>query len=182
MAPQLMGTKGPVTPRAAAMDGPRHELLAGAALALDQGGGVGLGHALHDGEDVADGPGRAQDLLEVVRLLLGAGGGLGLLGEGVEEGGAAEDDLELVEGDRLQVVIEGAELDRAERVLAVGVAGHHDDLDWGAAPRISSSALSPSSAVSGLGGSPRSRLTSTGWASRSWARASARFSAKESTY
>ena len=80
MAAQLTFTKGASRARAALVDGPGHELLAGAALALDEHRGVGApppgdaGELLLHGRAVADHPvdlsGRvADDLAQVLRLV-----------------------------------------------------------------------------------------------------------------
>ena len=113
------------------MDRAREELLAGAALALDEHRHIGPRDPGHHPEDLPHGGRIAQDVLE-------AGGGLGgtllLLGIGLERleiRRPLEDDLQIRQLDGLLVVVERAEPDRAERVVAVAVAGEDDHLGVG---------------------------------------------------
>jgi len=50
------------------VEGPRHQLLPGAALPLDEDGGVGGGHALHQGQDLLHAAALAEDALHAVAL------------------------------------------------------------------------------------------------------------------
>ncbi len=113
--------------RAVLVDGAGDELLAGAALAGDEDGGVGrrdlpdgLVDALHGGRGADDGL-VALDRGDLIGhddfLAHGAGG--------VE--GAAEEVLELGDVEGLEDVIVGAELHRLDGGLRGAVGGHHDD-------------------------------------------------------
>ena len=102
------------------MDGPGQELLARSALALDQHGDVGPRDAAHDGEDLAHGGRVAHHVREADQRLVVALLGLGL--ERMQIGGSLQHHFQVGKLDRFLVVVEGAELDRADRALASTVA------------------------------------------------------------
>ena len=113
------------------MDGPGDELLARAALPLDEDRRVRLGDALDDPEDLAHRQGVAEDGLEPDGGLLGLSPVVGLDLESLEMAGPPEHDPELVEVDRLEVVVGRPQVDRPQRVLVIVVAGHDEDLRRG---------------------------------------------------
>src|SRR5215467_1862679 len=122
------GHEGTGVPWAVGVHGTRHQLLARAALPLAEDGGVGLGHALDHREDVAHLRGRAQDVSEADGILELTRLRRALPLQLPEIGGPPQDDLELVQVDRLQVVVEGTPLHGRHGVGAVAVARDDDDL------------------------------------------------------
>ena len=70
MAAQLMATNGFSGARAVAMDGARHQFLAGAALAADQNGGIALGYLADEGLHLAHAPALADDDAFKIQLRL----------------------------------------------------------------------------------------------------------------
>ena len=113
------------------VDRAREELLAGAALALDEHGHVGARDARHHAEDFPHHGRVAQDVLEACGGLGGAQLLLGVDLERLQIRRPPQDDFEIRELDRLLVVVERAELDGADRVVAVAVAGEDDHLRVG---------------------------------------------------
>ena len=111
------------------VDGARDQLLAGARLAGDQHGGHGLGDALHDGEDLLHPRALADDVGEGEALLQRAAQMDVLVFELLPLDGIADDDLDLVDVERLGDVVEGAALERFHGRLGGGVGGDHDDGD-----------------------------------------------------
>ena len=116
----------PVAPRAVRVDGPRQELLARSTLALDQHGDVGPRDAAHDREDLAHRGRVSQHVRELDRGLVRALLGLGL--ERPEMDRPLEHDLQVLQLDRLLMVVERAELDRANRAVAAAVLADDHDL------------------------------------------------------
>ena len=118
-----------VLARAAVVDGAGHQLLAGAALALDEHGGAGVADRLHQLEDRAHLGRLADEVLELALdaelLLQDAGAVLQLLA--LERLGDGEAHLvDVLEG--LGQVVVGAGLHRLDRRLHRGEGGHHDHL------------------------------------------------------
>ena len=131
-APQLSATKGWSLRGLRRVEGAGHQLLAGAALAGDEHGGGRVGHRVDHPLHLADGrrgahqavrrqPLALAELVLQLPVAVPQGLALGRLGH------RAGHDLDVVEG--LGEVVVGAALDRLERRLHGGVAGHHDDLD-----------------------------------------------------
>ena len=122
------GDEGLGMARAVRVDGLGHQLLAGAALALAENGGVRLGHALDDREDLAHLGRGAQDIGEADGLFHLAGLRRALALELPEVCCPLQDHFEVVEIDRLQVVVEGPALHGGHGVGPIAVAGDDDDL------------------------------------------------------
>ena len=113
------------------MDRARHQLLAGAALALNQDRHVGLGHERQHREDLPHLRCAADDLLEPHGRL-----GLGRLPsvlhlEGLQIRAPVQHRLVLREVDGFGEIVERAQLHGAPGIRAVAVAGHDDDLRRG---------------------------------------------------
>ena len=68
-APQFCATKARSLRAPGVVDGARHQVLAGARLAGEQHGGVGLRDLLHHVEDALHRRARAEDLVEAVLAL-----------------------------------------------------------------------------------------------------------------
>ena len=121
--------EGAVGPVREVVDVAGDDLLAGAALALDQDGGIGgrhhLGELEHVGEAarLADGPGDGALVLAADVLLE-----LAVLHPDLAEfAGAPQDREQLVVGERLLDVVEGPRVDRPDRGLERGLRRHQDD-------------------------------------------------------
>ncbi len=128
-APQLTGTKGRADAAAVAVDGPGHELLAGAGLAGHEDGGVG---GAGEGDLLVDGEHAPAAADEAVRRRA-AGGERGrprLAGAGAPGQGAGDHVAHLADVHRLAHVVEGPRLHRLERRLQrpEGADEHHLDL------------------------------------------------------
>ena len=109
------------------VDGPRHQLLAGATLSGDEDGGAGGGDGAHHVEERDHGRGDADDLLQAVaaaQLLLEP---QVLLAELLALQGVADHDLELVDVEGLQQVIVGSQLEGGHRGLGAPEGGDDDD-------------------------------------------------------
>src|SRR5229473_3554630 len=126
--PAVDGHERPAAPRAMRVNGPGHQLLARAALPLAEHGGIRLGHALDDPEDLAHLGRGAENIREADGVLLLLGLLLALPLELAQVGGAAEHHLEVVEIDRLQVVVEGPALHGGHGIGAIAIARDDDDL------------------------------------------------------
>ncbi len=121
MAPQLIATNGWFGPRAGAVDRAREELLAGAALALDQHARVAGGHALRAREHVLHERGAGHDLLAPGLPRAGAP-----LVPAVQGEGARDLRQQLVRVVGLGEVAEHAALHRRHRVGDRAVGGEDD--------------------------------------------------------
>ena len=128
MAAQLTGTNGPLGALAVGVDGLGDELLAGAALARDEHDGVGRRDAHDAPEHLAHGPRSADDVLELVAILELAREERHLAGEAPVVERLGDLDEELLLGERLLDVVEGAEAHRLDGALDRAVRRHHDDL------------------------------------------------------
>src|SRR5262249_50918409 len=101
------GDEGSVAPWTMRVDGPGHELLAGAALSLAEHGGLCLADPLDQREDLAH-PGRgAEDVGKADRRLPLPGLLVALALELAEVRRPSQHYLEVLQVDRLQVIVEG---------------------------------------------------------------------------
>src|SRR6266851_2169915 len=135
------------------MDGPCQELLSRSALALDQHGHVGPRDAAHHDEDLLHGGRAAQHALAAGRrlphtLLLDVGL------DRLEIRRPLERDFQVVEPDRLVVIVERAELDRADRAPAAAVTGEDDHLGLGRGLHDLIQRLEPRLGALRIGGQP----------------------------
>jgi hypothetical protein len=127
------GDEGAVGAVGEAVDVAGQDLLAGAALAGDEDGGVGGGDGLGEADDLEegavlpDGPALARGVAALDLLLEGHVLVLELAGLG---GAAAEGD-EVVVGEGFLEVVEGAAVDGLDGGLEGGLGGHEDDGDLG---------------------------------------------------
>src|SRR5215467_720622 len=122
------GHEGTGVTRTVGVHGAGDQLLARAALPFAENGGVRLGHALNDREDVAHLWGRTQDVREANGILELTRLGHALAFQLAEIGGPPQDDFEIVQVDRLQMVVEGAPLHGGHGVGTIAVARDDDDL------------------------------------------------------
>ena len=114
--------------RAAIVDRARDQLLAGAGLAGDQHGALGLGHQLRPLDHFLHRPAAADDAV-VIELLVALVDQIAVVGaQPLVLERAPDDDEQLVDLERLLQVVERAELHRLDRALDRGVRGHHQDL------------------------------------------------------
>ena len=122
---------------------------------LHEHGGVGLGHPLNHGEDLAHAGGLADDLLEADPLLVGMGRRLTLPGQIPEEGGAADHDLVLGQIDGLEVIVEGAQLERRAGHWPDRCPGDDDHLGEGSDREDLIEGLEPFLGSIGIRGQPK---------------------------
>src|SRR5208283_3119187 len=113
-----------VDPGAEAVNRPRDELLARAALTGDENGGFGRGHLLDFVKESLDG-GRAADHLVALELLLGDPSELAVRARRVNDVANAHEDS--LASQRLLEEIAGSELDGLHGVVDRGVPADDDD-------------------------------------------------------
>ena len=126
--------EGPVAPLALVMEGAGHQLLARAALPVDEHGGAGGRHLVHDAEDVVHGAVRAHDVVEaeaVAELLLQHPV---LAHEAAPLQRALHHEQHLVALERLRQVVEGSLAHRLHRAVDRAVGGHQDHAEPGLDP------------------------------------------------
>ncbi len=119
--------EGPVPSRAVLVERLGEQLLAGAALAEEQHRGGGGGHLADRLEDRQHLRALAHQVVEAVLVLEPLAQRARLLHEALPLQGLLEDDLQLLDVDRLAEVVLGAELHRLDRRLDRAVGGHDDD-------------------------------------------------------
>ena len=126
---QILGDRGGVDgderlvgARAVAVQGTRHQFLAGAGFAVDQHGGVGLREAADGAEHFLHRRRLAEDLRRGLRLF----GAAPVLALALLQRAADQFDR-VVDVEGLGQVFERAALERGHRALQVGVGGHDDD-------------------------------------------------------
>ena len=113
------------------MDGASHQLLARAALACEEDRAVGLSHLGDEGQDAPHGRALADEARDLVAV------GQRVLERAVvgQESPSAERlgdrGLQVVGGERLCHVVEGAHLDRLDGALDRGIPRDDDDRDVG---------------------------------------------------
>ena len=127
MAPQLTATKGRPRALALALDGAGDHFLADARFAFDQDRDVGLraalaepqhiGHGGRGGDEVAEGQGAADLLVEALHLF----------GERIDLQQVLDRDLEALRADRLHHEIIGAGAHRLDDGFDRALRGLHDD-------------------------------------------------------
>ena len=110
------------------MDRAREQLLARAALRLDEHGGVGARHAGDDREHLPHGRRVAEDVLEADVVFLGLEIALRVGLEGLQVGRARQHHLQRADVDGLGMKVERPQVNGLDRVDPVAVAGDHDDL------------------------------------------------------
>ena len=121
------GHEGLVLPRGIEMQRAGDEFLAGAALALDQDGAVGIGDLGDEVVDLLHLRARADDVLEAVFLLDDLPQVAVLADEALVIERALDGELQLIHLERLGDVVVGAELHRLERRLHRLVRRDQDD-------------------------------------------------------
>ena len=126
--------EGAGAPRARGMDRARDQLLAGAALAGDQHAVARRRDALDQREQLAHRRGGAQQLLEATAGLRLALPRRTRSLEMMQVTRALHDHAELLDVDRLAVIVERAQADGVERHGLLAVARDHDDLAARVAP------------------------------------------------
>jgi hypothetical protein len=110
------------------VNGARHQLLAGAALAQDQHRGVGGRHALDDAQHLLHTPALGDDPAEGRRARRMRAQRLVVAQQLALLRGLAHEDVELLDARGLAQVVVGAQLHRLHRGRHVLHPGHHDDL------------------------------------------------------
>jgi hypothetical protein len=121
----IEGDEGAGVAGAFAVERAGDELLAGAAFALDEDGGVGAGDAAEEGPEFLDGRALAEEL---------TAGVFGVLAEEAVDldevgvlGGLLEDEIDLVRGEGFDEVVEGAVAHALDGGLDGAKAGDDDD-------------------------------------------------------
>ena len=126
-APTLAATNGPSRRPAQVVDGPGDQLLARAALPLDQDREVGVGDLADAGEDLADRGALADHLRELARGGQPVAQPAVLLAQPVVLEGLADLEPQHLQVDRLGEVVVGAQPHRLHGRLDRPVGGDHQD-------------------------------------------------------
>ena len=125
--PDVGGDERPVAAAAEVVDGPRDQLLARAALPLDQDGEVGVGDLADAGEDLADRGALADHLRELARCRQPRAEPAVLLTQAVVLEGPADLEPQHLQVDRLGDVVVRPQPHRLDGRLDRAVGGDHQD-------------------------------------------------------
>ncbi len=125
-AAQFTLTKLRVVAERVVVDGAGDQLLARARFAADEHGRVALGHLLHDVEHALHRRARPDDAVEVVAILLRVAEVLDLVLEALHLERLVDLDLHLLDFERLEHVVERADLHRFDRGVDRAERRHQD--------------------------------------------------------